>query len=148
MLALALVLAASPPHTALDRLAAMAGGWTATEGGKDSPAHFEPIANGTAVEQKSGYVAVFHLDGDALLATVFVDDGFSVRLRAAGKGLSDNRLVFEVDGFSNKAAAANGVPERLEVEWKDSGHVVQRWRWKPKSGEAFTFEVTLTRNPR
>jgi hypothetical protein len=143
----ALVLAASPAQAALDKVAAMAGEWTAREEGSDFAATFEPAAKGTAIVQRSGYLAVFSLDGDALMLTTFVDDGFSARLKAKGKGLGDKLLVFELADVSNKAAASNGLADRMEMEWRDPDHAIQRWRWKPAKGPQVTITVDLTRKP-
>jgi hypothetical protein len=131
----------------LAKLLALQGEWTAREEGKDHPATFETVAKGTALVQRSGYMAVYSLDGDALLATVWVDDGFSGRFRAKGKGLSDKVLVFELVELANRGAAANGYADRMEIELVDADHVVQRWRWKPPKGAPMTIAVELHRGP-
>jgi hypothetical protein len=133
----------------LAKLVALQGEWVATEDGKSSPAFFETAAKGTAVVQKSGYLAVFSLDGDALLANVFVDDGFSLRMRARGpKALTEKSIGFEVVDVANKAAAASGTTDRLELELVDANHIVERWRWRPPKGEPATITVSLERKPR
>jgi hypothetical protein len=127
----------------LAKLSALQGEWKAVEDGKESKAVFEVAAKGNAVVQKSGYLMVYSLDGDALIATVWVDDGFSMRFRA--RPSTDKVLKFELVDLANKAAAAVGSADRFELELTDADHVVQRWRWKPKKGEPATITVALER---
>jgi hypothetical protein len=59
--AVALLVGVAPKSDAqrvLERLKSLAGAWTASGGGKTSPASIEVIAGGTAVMQRSGFVFV------------------------------------------------------------------------------------------
>ena len=130
----------------LAKLVALQGTWVAREDGKDFPATFESAAKNTAVVQKSGFLIVYSLDGDALLATVWVDDGFSSRFRARAPKAGEKTIVFELADTANKAAAANGFADRFELELSDADHVVQRWRWKAPKAAPATISIELRRN--
>src|SRR5438067_6706430 len=67
---------------AFERLKALEGSWVATEGGKETAASFEIVAGGTAVLQRAGFVAIYYVDGDSVMATLFPDDGNQPRFRA------------------------------------------------------------------
>src|SRR5207248_721929 len=56
--------------------------WVATEGGKETAASFEVVAGGTAVLQRAGFVAIYYVDGDSVMATIFPDEGNQPRFRA------------------------------------------------------------------
>ena len=132
----------------LAKLAALQGEWVAKVEGESSRASFDVAAKNTAVVQKSGYLIVYSLDGDALIATAWADDGFSQRFRAKGpKALTDKVIVFDLVDTANRAAAANGSADRLELEFTDPSHVVQRWRWKAKGAAPATLTIDLERAP-
>jgi S-formylglutathione hydrolase FrmB len=82
----------------------LAGRYSAQEAGAaDSSATFDVDARGTALAQHSGFVAVFALDGASLVCHAFVDDGWSVTMRAVPEG--SHMLRFRVVDAENTAKA-------------------------------------------
>lgn len=137
---LAVILAAATtPQQAFERLKGLAGEWDATEEGRPSPAQFERLAGGTVVMQRSGFVAMYHLDGDSLLVTGYTHDGNQPRLRAKGASLQAERFEFKyVDATNLKAGATHA--DGLEIAFQPDGSFRQTWHF---SGGKAPTSITM-----
>ncbi|SRR5258706_11789101 len=139
-----LLASVAPAHaapTAFDRLKALDGAWTALEGGQSFDARFETVARGAAVLQRSGFVAVFHPDGDALLVSLYPDDGYYPRLRATGAG---PKLEFkQLDVANAKAAAGKSVS--LTFELATPKRLVQTWTWHTPGAKDQVLEIVFVK---
>jgi hypothetical protein len=124
------------------------GTWTFVEDNKSYEATFEAVSHGNALlERNSGFIAVYHPDGDSLIMTLYTRDGNQPRFRAKGfEGKSDSvRFVFQdITNWKSGTEHING----LEIVFKDRDHVIERWETLRPDGGKLSFEFELIRKDR
>jgi hypothetical protein len=132
-----------PAYDALKRLA---GEWVVVEEGKRTPAKLELAADGSALVQRTGFVAVFYPAGDRVAVSFFADEGYQERLRCDDKPAADGSLdlTFErIDATNVKPGSTPSPGFSLHVD-ADGAHMSQVWRSVDSAGtetkRALAFE--------
>jgi len=121
------------------------GSWGFIGDGKPYEATFEAVSHGRALlERNSGFIAVYHSDGNSLLMTLYTRDGNQPRLRA--RGFEENsrsiRLIFQdITNWKSGTEHING----LQIVFKDQDHVTEKWETLQPDGAKVGFEFELTR---
>src|SRR4051812_12528591 len=77
--------ASGSPVAAYEAPKRLGGEWVVVEEGKRTRAKLEVAADGAALVQKSGFVAVFYPAGDRVAVSFFPNDGYQERLRCDDK---------------------------------------------------------------
>ncbi len=129
-----------------ERLKSLAGTWTGTdETGAPMEIKHEVSSEGHAVvENGFGMVTIYHLDGDAILASHHCSAGNSPRLRSVGEQIQASSIRFEFYDIANGSVSAGHI-HGVTLEWLPDGRLRQRWVWKEGDVET-PFEFLLSRN--
>lgn len=126
----------------------LVGTWTFIEDNKSYEATFEAVSHGSALlERNSGFIAVYHPDGDSMVMTLYTRDRNQPRFRAKGfEGRSQSiRFVFQdITNWKSGTEHING----LEIVFKDRDHVIERWETLRQDGAKLSFEFELSRKDR
>jgi hypothetical protein len=129
---------ASAPQTAPDAATAsvlatlkeLEGAWQVVELGDTFPVTFEIASRGGALVQRSGFLGIWHADGDAIALALFPDDGYHARLRSRRIAVApDQSLVLElatvdVGNVSPAMTVARSVTMTVSP---NRDRIMQRW---------------------
>lgn len=117
---------------AFDFLRSLEGEWTAHRLGEGTEGHFDLISGGTAVMQRTGFVAIYYVDGDGLKMVLFPDEGYQAVLRSKGfEKVGEGpqvRFVFDFVSATNMPPNARR-PRRVIFTRSDDDRLMQTWTW-------------------
>jgi len=137
---------------AFEKLKGLNGHWTGTAGGNAADVNYRVTGGGSAVveEQFPGtaheMVTVYHLDGDALVATHYCAAGNQPKFRLSS-GSTPTELRFEFDGGSNIKPESDMHMHSAVVRLPDATHLESAWTAWTGGKANHTAEFKLTRKP-
>lgn len=114
-------------RAAFEAMKGLAGTWTIGEEGREFPATFTVVAKGKALAQDSGFFGVWSVDGEGILLSLFVDDGYHARMRsrrvvAAGGTTTIDLELVDAGGYQPSMPLARHLtftigPDGLAQRW-------------------------------
>jgi lipoate-protein ligase A len=124
------------------------GTWTFIEDNKRYEATFEAVSHGSALlERNSGFIAVYHSDGDSMVMTLYTRDGNQPRFRATGFEGKPQFIRFVFQDITNWKSGTEHI-NGLEIVFKDRDHVIEKWETLRQDGRKLSFEFELIRKDR
>jgi hypothetical protein len=124
------------------------GSWIFVEDEQSYEATFEAVSHGKALlERNSGFIAVYHSDGDSLVMTLYTRDGNQPRFRAPADEQSASSIKFAFLDITNWEPGSEHI-NGLEIVFKDRDHIVEKWETLQPNGKRSTFAFGLTRKSR
>jgi hypothetical protein len=124
------------------------GSWSFVEANRPDEATFEAVSHGRAMlDRNSGFVAVYHPEGDSLLMTLYTRDGNQPRFRARGFEENSRSIRFIFQDITNWKSGTEHI-NGLEIVFKDQDHVMEKWETLQPDGAKAGFEFELTRKKR
>lgn len=143
---------ASGADLAFSRLSGLAGNWKrAGTDGTQFRIEFELTANDTVLVERwvhdgrTHSLTVYHLDGEALMATHYCPQGNQPRLKMEG-GLDENRVTFDFHDATNLQSLEQSHQHRLSFDLSNMGLVIRGEVYRKGTSENQT-EMTLERIP-
>jgi hypothetical protein len=122
--------------------------WIFVEDEQSYEATFEAVSHGKAVlERNSGFIAVYHSDGDSLVMTLYTRDGNQPRFRALPDEQSASSIKFAFLDITKGEPGSEHI-NGLETVFKDRDHIVEKWETLQPNGKRSTFAFGLTRKSR
>jgi hypothetical protein len=119
--------------------------WAFIEDGKSYETTFELVSHGQALlERNSGYIAVYHPDGQSIAMTLYTRDGNQPRLRAAAPDQAAESITFAFADITNWKSGTEHV-NGLEIVFKDPNHMIEKWEILQPDGKKSRFSFELTR---
>lgn len=123
----------------------LTGSWSFVEENRAYDATFEEVSHGRALlERNSGFIAVYHPDGDSLLMTLYTRDGNQPRFRTRGFEENPRSIRFIFQDITNWKSGTEHI-NGLQIVFKDQDHVVEKWETLQPDGAKARFEFELTR---
>jgi len=123
----------------------LTGSWSFVEENRAYDATFEEVSHGRALlERNSGFIAVYHPDGDSLLMTLYTRDGNQPRFRTRGFEENPRSIRFIFQDITNWKSGTEHI-HGLQIVFKDQDHVVEKWETLQPDGAKARFEFELTR---
>jgi hypothetical protein len=142
------VYAADATTARFDKLKALAGDWTKSDGVGTVEASYRVTAGGTAVMETlfpgtpHEMVTVFTVDRGDLVLTHYCAEGNQPRMKAV-KGGDANAIDFKFDGGGNIKSPNDGHMHEASFAFKDANHLTSTWQFYKdgKPGEKAEFNL-------
>lgn len=134
----------------LAKLKSLAGTWTGANDQGPYTVEYEVVGNGSAVVERlfpgtpHSMVTVYHLDGDALVATHYCSIGNQPHLRLDGAASDGNSLVFGYTGGTNIRPDVPHIAGARFV-FTDADHFTTDWASMKGDEAEGTMHFDLTR---
>lgn len=139
-------LAADTATARFDKLKALAGDWTKSDGDGSVAASYRVTAGGTAVVETlfpgtpHEMVTVFTVDKGDVVLTHYCAEGNQPHMKAV-KGGDANAIDFKFDGAGNMKSPNDGHMHEARFAFKDADHLTSTWQFYKdgKPGEKAEF---------
>ena len=141
--------AASKCQPEFDKIKSLAGNWEGKSAG-GNPVHinYKLVSGGTAVMEsilesaEAQMVTLYYLDGDHVMMTHYCMANNQPRMRADASTSTTSDIRFTFVDATNLSGPNAGHMYAHSIEWRDAGHVTQRWTWREgKQEKVETFEL-------
>lgn len=142
------VQAADTTTARFDKLKALAGDWTKSDGDGSVAATYRLTAGGTAVVETlfpgtpHEMVTVFTLDKGDLVLTHYCAEGNQPHMKALKEG-DANAIAFKFDGGGNIKSQKDPHMHEASFTFKDADHLTSKWQFYKdgKPGELAEFNL-------
>jgi hypothetical protein len=142
--------AADATTARFDKLKALAGDWTKSDGDGTVEASYRVTAGGTAVMETlfpgtpNEMVTVFTVDKGDLVLTHYCAAGNQPRMKAV-KGGDANAIEFKFDGGGNIKSPKDGHMHEASFAFKDADHLTSTWQFYTDGKPGELKEINLVR---
>jgi hypothetical protein len=142
--------AADTTTARFEKLKALAGDWTKSDGDGTVEASYRVTAGGTAVMETlfpgtpHEMVTVFTVDRGVLVLTHYCAAGNQPRMKAL-KGGDANGIEFKFDGGGNIKSPKDGHMHEASFAFKDADHLTSKWQFYKDGKPGELKEINLVR---